>query len=201
MNILFVVWVPKGLVPNLWRVENTPQVCTPTAMSKIFSLLCISSYFFRGPLSHLVFSCNLIFHQTNRETPFLWSCHGFIVPGEDSSQLSILRVDQTEYIRRPALIIPGHGASSQSAGALPSITSQSPPSSCQPVPTFREPEFLSVKTHFTTFSICLDGELCLRFGLSYQSQISSKFIIRTFLDTQAHWSLIDNIQNILNDRW
>lgn len=95
----------------------------------------------------------------------------FIVPGGDASQLSILRVDQTEYVRHPALIIIlGCGASSQSAGALPSITSQSPPSSCRPAPTFREPQFLSVKTQFTTFPICLDRELCFCFGLSFQPQ-------------------------------
>lgn len=69
----------------------------------------------------------------------------FIVPGGDASQLSILRVDQTEYVRPPALIIiPGHGASSQSTGALPSITSLSPPF------------FLSASAHLqgTTLPVC-----------------------------------------------
>lgn len=69
----------------------------------------------------------------------------FIVLGGDASELSILRVDQTEYVRSPALIIiPGHGASPQSTGALPSITSLSPPF------------FLLASAHLqgTTLSVC-----------------------------------------------
>lgn len=97
----------------------------------------------------------------------------FIVPGGDASQLSILRVDQTEYVRHPALIIiPGRGASLQSAGALPSIISQSPSSSYRPAPTFMEPQFLSVKTQFITLPICLERKLCFCFSLSFQPQLS-----------------------------
>lgn len=170
-------WYPVDRsVPSLCRVENIPQVPTPVVcLTSDPCLLCMSSYFFRGPTQPHGLFMQPFFSSNKSKTPFLWSYRRSLLFQEMPLNSPFLVWIKQNMLDALLSSSSGYGTSSRGPRASSSLSASS---------TFF---FLSRSTYLQGITVpvgcdllhifqqfVLIIELCVWFGLSFKPHISSK---------------------------